>query len=410
MSDINLRNLAKGDSGAPPPNTRKVVKRDGKRKPNRPGRHNTRISARRIGGQNYAADVAALKRAREQQAKTKPNSTSQSTGKMQPVNMSLRKNARNSLHNNGTLPRVQELGGLSSSRRSSSRLRLGSGRVSHQKSRKSSNTSNNSGVQNETGVGNLAGRGEMIIRYGELMKKGVVTTQWKKRFFVLTEAHLFYYLETFDVPQELHQIELEPKGKIELGLVEEVRKDKNNSSVFQIFTPTRTYRLKLEGEGDVARYGVSAWVASIRGACENAKQQHLNGVASNMPRTSFSSYKVDEMDQAVINANQYKHPAKRLIDAETMYSKTRKGPHQPAALDEYEDWTPFDVAAWLYTVHLQKYSEDFYQQQIDGKALKKVTSGEEAAKLGVEQEDITKFMAAVQTLKDMNLISDLPLN
>lgn len=407
MSDINLKNLSKGESGAPPPNTKKLVNRDGRGRPNR-GRHKTRISARRIGGQNYAQDVAALKRAREQAAR-KNNTNPQSTGVMKPVNMSLRNTPKKSIQNNGTLPRVQELGGIKGSRRSSSRMRLGSGRVSHQRSRKSSSTSNHSGVQNDSVPGS-SGRGETIIRYGELLKKGVVTTQWKKRFFVLTEAHLFYYLETFDVPQELHQIELEPKGKIELGLVEEVRKDKNNSSVFQIFTPTRTYRLKLEGEGDVARYGVSAWVASIRGACENAKQQHLNGVASKMPRGSFSSYKVDEMDQAVINANQYKHPAKRLIDAETMYSNNRKGPHQPAALDEYEDWTPFDVSAWLYTVHLQKYSEDFYQQQIDGKALKKVNTGEEAAKLGVEEDDITKFMAAVQTLKDMNLISDLPLN
>lgn len=409
MSDINLKNLSEA---SPPPNNRKnnkSGKRNGKKKkPNQ--NRNTRISARRIGGVDYTADMEKMKQQRLKQAagKKQKSMTSQSTGKMTAVvpvaigSNHTRSKPRNS-GLNGTMPRVQELGGLG--RRSSSRLRVGSGRIAHQKSRKSSNASSHSQTQVE-GAGYFTQK-EAIIRYGDLLKKGVVTTAWKKRFFVLSEGHLLYYLESFDVPQELHQIEIAPKGQIDLSLVEDVRKDKNNDKVFQIFTPSRTYRLQLEGEDDTARYAVSAWVASLKGACENAQQQNHSGM--NAARGSFSNYKVDEVDQALMKASQYKHPAKRLIDAETMYTSARKGPHSPAALHEYEDWTPFDVSAWLYTVHMQKYSEEFYKNQIDGKSLKKITGEVEAKNLGVEDEDIASFMAAIQTLKDMNLINDIPL-
>lgn len=406
MSEKVLKNLTlDSNSSSSPPNQR--GKKSKTRKPNK-NRNRTRISARRIGGPNYQADFQMIKAARLAQEQNKKNNTSSgSNSRLKPMPMSMSqknvtKNINTKVHSQGgTLPRVQELGGVS---RTSSRMRLGSGKISRTKSRKSSNTSNMSGME---AAGSTAQR-EAIIRYGDLFKQGVVTVKWKKRFFLLTENRLLYFLESFDVPQDVLQIEISPKGEIDLNLIEDVRKDKNADNVFQIFTPSRTYKLRLEGKGEAARYSVSAWIASIRGAIENAKQQHhLHG---NL-RGSFSSYKIDEVEDAFLQANLFKHPAKRLINAETLYSvKDRNGPHQPAALEEYEDWTPFDVSAWLYTVHLQKYSEDFYQQQVDGKVLKKIVSEEDAVGVGVEESDLHQFMVAVNALREVKMIEELPLN
>lgn len=412
QSDRHLRNLGQEDGPPPPkPNNGQTKSKSRPTRQINKGR-TPRISARRIGGPNLRQDFEAYRAAKMKNNSNVGNSSdvqNSSLSRMQPVPMSMggRSTTRpkSSKGLSGTMPRVQELGGLATTgRRSSSRLAVGTYPKTI-RSRTSSGTSNHSGMigDNTQAVLNR----EMIIRYGELLKKSVVTTQWKKRFFILTEKSLLYYLEPFDVPQELHQIDIEPKGHILLNLIEDVRKDKSADGTFQIFTPARTYRLRMEGDDEESRYAVSAWVASLKGAYENTKQQHQS--TNHFHRGSFSNYKVDEVDEAMLSSNQYKHPAKRLIDAE-VFSPKQNEPHKPAALDEFEDWTPFDVAAWLYTVHLQEYSEQFYQKKVDGKLLKTLGAEQDATELGVKDEDVERFLEAVQALKDMNVVTDRPVS
>lgn len=397
--DIYLQNL-RLDEKKKEGESSKPKKKNRKNNPRKPKRGAGRISARRIGGQNLHLDFEAYRA-----AKMPPNGAVSAMGKLHSVPVDSapsedkRKN-RKSQKMGGTLPRVEELGGSMMSlpaRRSSSRL----GPKGRPRSRRLSSASNHSGTHTEGTQQNK----EIIIRYGELEKKGVVTNTWKSRFFVLSDRHLFYFLEPFDVPQEINQIEATPKGQIDLQGVEEVRKDKGDASgaSFQVFTPTRTYRVRMpasESEHNLAKYGADAWVAALRGACENAKQQ-AHSVQAKASRASFS-YKVDELDTTPV----FQNPGKRITKSADIL-----GPHKPASLDEVEQWTPFDVAAWLYTVHLQKYSEDFYQNAVDGKVLKSLPEKEvgELKELGVEEGDVQELVQAIDTLKAMNQLADEPL-
>lgn len=316
------------------------------------------------------------------------------------------------------VPKVQELGG----RKSSSRLMVG-GRKERDRARSKSSASNISGTfAVSSGMSDYKASSETIIRYGELLKKGVVNASWKKRFFVLTDKHLYYYDDVFDVPQEFTQIDIAPKGQIDLSFIDDIKKEKNDQTgaTFNIFTPTRTYRLRLEPPPltqmqaemnvNLGRIGADAWVAAIAGACENAKQHA--GYGGPVHKGSFGSFKVDEVDNANMNSSTFMHPTKRLIDSERFKTKGKSkkgtgGPHKPAAIDEYAEWTPFDVSAWLYTVQMHQYAETFYKQGIDGKALKELTKKEDALNAGVKEEDVMEFLRGVEELIAINLSMDM---
>jgi len=244
-------------------------------------------------------------------------------------------------------------------------------------------------------AGSLGGTREFIIRSGMLSKKGVINTSWKKRFFILTNKTLYYYPDDFNVPDDIdfHLIDAPPRGKVDVSLIIGVeREPKGAKEKFMVKTPVRGYRLKTEKIKDA-----EAWIAAITGAADHMKsREHQVG----MRRASVSSLKADELDELDTDTAA---PDPTNIAGARSTSTHIVGPHTPAAVDNYINWGRFDVAAWLHTLSLgQKYSELFYQNNIDGKVLEDCVKDKgKLIEIGVDKEDVTAILTGIRKLQDI---------
>mmetsp|Transcript_1376 Transcript_1376/g.1523 ORF Transcript_1376/g.1523 Transcript_1376/m.1523 type:complete len:112 (-) Transcript_1376:60-395(-) len=91
------------------------------------------------------------------------------------------------------------------------------------------------------------------------------------------------------------------------------------------------------------------------------------------------------------------HIARKPIESEG------ESPHTPADVNNYIEWGRFDVAAWLHNLDLgNKYSELFYQNDINGQVLRRVLDDQSTLiDIGVEQADVATILAAVKELEEI---------
>jgi len=259
---------------------------------------------------------------------------------------------------------------------------------------------------------------EYIIRSGLLGKKGVISSSWKKRFFILTNKSLYYYPDNVIIPDDIdfNLLEVKPRGKIDVDMIIEVeRETKDAKEMFQVLTASRGYKLKSEDSKDA-----EAWIAAITGSADHAKSQHHIGGGR---RESVSSLLADELD-AIDSVTETAVPSSGRRNG-SMIAGRRNGsnrprragshiarkpiesegesPHTPADVNNYIEWGRFDVAAWLHNLDLgNKYSELFYQNDINGQVLRRVLDDQSTLiDIGVEQADVATILAAVKELEEI---------
>ena len=260
-----------------------------------------------------------------------------------------------------------------------------------------------------TSVASEKGKNEVILHSGYLKKKGVVNVAWKNRYFVLTNKFIYYYEKD---PEVGNILEVTAKGKIPLVEITGIEKDllnpkekkdkskpsKKDPTHFHINTATRIYRLQSYNDNNdqkAAQRDADGWIGSIAGAIENCRQMLYK------PRRKESSSSLEWI----------KEHEKNVEDGINISftgsggsggTVSALGPNEPARLANWLNWSPFDVAAWLYKVDLSKvYSELFYENKVDGEKLAEMTKGD-LSNIGVDSEDDRmKILTAVEELRSV---------
>lgn len=256
-----------------------------------------------------------------------------------------------------------------------------------------------------TSVASEKGKNEVILHSGYLKKKGVVNVAWKSRYFVLTNKFIYYYEKD---PEVSNVLEVTARGKIPLVEITGIEKDllsqkekkekgkppKKDPTRFHVNTATRIYRLQSYNDDNdlkAAARDADGWIGSIAGAIENCKQMTYKPKR----RESSSSLEwIKDHEKSLDDGINIMIPAPR--------GGSGVGPNEPARLANWLNWSPFDVAAWLYKVDLSKvYSELFYENKIDGEKLSEITKGD-LSSIGVDSdEDRMKILNAVEELRSV---------
>lgn len=236
------------------------------------------------------------------------------------------------------------------------------------------------------------GSREHILKKGYINKKGVINTAWKKRYFILTNRTLYYYDEANgaaleDAP-EFSMISVSPKGAIDLAMVVDIERHDKEKEKFSVKTAVRRYKLRAENAKQA-----EAWTGGIIGAVEHSKKMLHRDQNLRDRRESISSLKADELDTGFSDG--------LSIGRSSSFGTTSDAPHTPAAVDMYVNWGKFDVAAWLYTIDMgHKYSEHFYQNNVDGKVLEKCVKDKDTlTDIGVEQGDANAILTGIKKLE-----------
>jgi len=208
------------------------------------------------------------------------------------------------------------------------------------------------------------------IREGFLKKKGVVNIAWKTRYLVLLPHQLAYYDDQPKTP------DAQPKGYINLSVIVKVEHHAPESSTkdftFDITTPTRVYRLQADSASNM-----DAWIASISGTAAN-EQQVLASRKRNVSHAAVRNLTEDDRLKADISL--------RIS-------------HQDAELRNWANWNAFEVAAWLTTFGMARYSPTFYEAGITGERLKLLNADALAKTCGVtDKGDATKILANMKKL------------
>jgi len=197
----------------------------------------------------------------------------------------------------------------------------------------------------------------------------LVNTSWKKRYIVLLPHQLAYYDEQPTSADAL------PKGYINLASISKCEHhDKDNSQrdfTFDVVTPTRIFRLQAESLPDM-----DAWIASISGTAANEQQM----LASRKRNVS--------------------HAALRTLVAEDRLKveDSARISHENAELQQWPLWNTFEVAAWIQTFGMGRYSPDFYNRGIDGARLRTLDDAA-LVDLGIDEKaDRTKILSTVKKL------------
>lgn len=207
------------------------------------------------------------------------------------------------------------------------------------------------------------------IREGYLRKKGVINTSWKKRYIVLLPHQLAYYDDQPTNPDAL------PKGYINLASIlrcEHHDKDSSQKDFsFDVVTPTRIFRLQAESLADM-----DAWIASISGTAANEQQMlasRKRNVSHAALRTIVQEDRIKVEDSAKIS-------------------------HENAELGQWPSWNAFEVAAWIQTFGMGRYSADFYNKGISGEKLRTLDDAT-LIELGVEEKpDRVKILTNAKKL------------
>jgi len=207
------------------------------------------------------------------------------------------------------------------------------------------------------------------VREGFLKKKGVVNTSWKRRYLVLLPHQLAYYEEQPTSADAL------PKGFINLASILKCGHHDPVASLkdftFDVVTPTRIFRLQAESQADM-----DAWIASISGTAANEQQiiaSRKRNVSHAALRTLAEQDRLKVEDSAHIS-------------------------HEVAELRQWPTWNTFEVAAWIQTFGMGRYSPDFYNKGVNGEKLRTLDDAALQA-IGVEEKpDRAKILAAVKKL------------
>lgn len=192
-----------------------------------------------------------------------------------------------------------------------------------------------------------------LVRSGWMAKKGVVNLAYRKRWFVLTTKTLLYF-ET--EPSETENDK--PKGEIELASVTKVDvKSNKERERLNIYTPTRTYRLRCDTPAES-----EAWIAAISGAVTIEKQTTLT-----RPRRG---------SQTLVES--LKHEGDSFVADAVI--------HRPADLTRWKNWNAFDVSAWLNALNFSLNGVKFFKAGITGDKLASLSTTD------LEKMGITKII------------------
>ena len=107
---------------------------------------------------------------------------------------------------------------------------------------------------------------EKSIRNGYLSKRGFFNSAFKRRYFLLTNQHLYYYTDDHT------SVGATLKGKIDLEVIEGIEDNAGSEHCFSIHTPFRVYCLKATNEGSKRE-----WIKDISKAVEAEKQARREG-------------------------------------------------------------------------------------------------------------------------------------
>jgi len=207
------------------------------------------------------------------------------------------------------------------------------------------------------------------VREGFLNKKGVVNPLWKRRYIVLLAHQLAYYDEQ---PTNADAL---PKGYINLASITKCEHhDKEGSQkdfTFDVVTPTRIFRLQAESLADM-----DAWIASISGTAANEQQM----LASRKRNVSHAALRT------LVEQDRLK------VDEGAQIS------HETAELRQWPTWNTFEVAAWIQTFGMGRYSPDFYNKGITGEKFKTLDDAT-LVDIGVEEKaDRVKILTTIKKL------------
>jgi len=122
---------------------------------------------------------------------------------------------------------------------------------------------------------------------------------------------------------------------------------------------------------------MDAWIASISGTAAN-EQQVIASRKRNVSHAAVRNLTEDDRLKADISL--------RIS-------------HQDAELRNWANWNPFEVAAWLTTFGMARYSPAFYEAGVSGEKLKALTADSLAKTCGVSDKgDATKILANIKKL------------
>jgi hypothetical protein len=208
------------------------------------------------------------------------------------------------------------------------------------------------------------------VREGFLKKKGVVNPGWKKRYIVLLPHQLAYYDEQPTSADAL------PKGFINLASIVRCEHHDKDASMrdfsFDVVTPTRIFRLQAESLADM-----DAWIASISGTAAN-EQQILASRKRNVSHAALRS--LAEQDRPKVE-------------------DSARISHHDAELRAWPSWNAFEVAAWIQTFGMGRYSPDFYNKGVTGEKFKTLDDSFLSEQLGMEEKpDRVKILTHVRKL------------
>ena len=206
------------------------------------------------------------------------------------------------------------------------------------------------------------------IREGFLKKKGVINVAWKRRYIVLLPNQLAYYDEQPKAQDAM------PKGFVRLSAITKVEHHSSDSKTdfkFDVYTPTRIYQFQAESVSDM-----DAWIASITGTAANEQQV----AASRRRNVSHAALAMSEMER---------------MRADESYGISREA----SELRNWPSWNQFEVAAWLQTFGMARYSAAFYEAGINGAQLKGLTADALAKTCNVQDKaDQQKILATIKKL------------
>jgi hypothetical protein len=206
------------------------------------------------------------------------------------------------------------------------------------------------------------------IREGFLKKKGVVNLAWKKRYMVLLPHQLAYYDE------KPKAADAAPKGFMRLGAILKVEHHSSDSKTdfkFDVVTPTRIYQLQADSVQDM-----DAWIASITGTAANEQQV----AASRRRNVSHAALAMSETER---------------LKADESFGISREA----SELRNWPSWNSFEVAAWLQTFGMARYSPTFYEAGVNGGQLKTMNADFLAKNCSVtDKGDQTKILASIKKL------------
>lgn len=207
------------------------------------------------------------------------------------------------------------------------------------------------------------------VREGFLKKKGVVNTAWKKRYIVLLPHQLAYYDE------HPTSADAAPKGFIPLGSILKCEHHHHDQSLkdftFDVTTPTRIFRLQADSLADM-----DAWVASISGTAAN-EQQIIASRKRNVSHAALRTFTEEE---------------RLRVDEKMVIS------HELAELRQWPTWNAFEVAAWVQTFGMGRWSSELYNAGITGDKFKSLDDSA-LTRIGIDDKaDRVKILAHVKKL------------